>query len=34
MAESFWRFTDPAVAKKWLKQFENKLFENLNIVTL
>jgi LmbE family N-acetylglucosaminyl deacetylase len=23
-AESFWRFTDPAVAKKWLKQFENK----------
>jgi hypothetical protein len=24
MAESFWRFTDPAVAKKWLKQFENK----------
>ena len=22
--ESFWRFTDPAVAKKWLKQFENK----------
>jgi LmbE family N-acetylglucosaminyl deacetylase len=23
-AESFWRFTDPAVAKKWLKQFESK----------
>jgi LmbE family N-acetylglucosaminyl deacetylase len=22
--ESFWRFTDPAVAKKWLKQIENK----------
>ena len=22
--ESFWRFTDPAFAKKWLKQFENK----------
>ena len=23
-AESFWRFTDPSVAKKWLKQFGNK----------
>jgi len=22
--ESFWQFTDPSVAKKWLKQFENK----------
>jgi LmbE family N-acetylglucosaminyl deacetylase len=22
--ESFWQFTDPSVARKWLKQFENK----------
>jgi LmbE family N-acetylglucosaminyl deacetylase len=22
--ESFWQFTDPSVAKKWLKHFENK----------
>jgi LmbE family N-acetylglucosaminyl deacetylase len=22
--EAFWQFTDPSVAKKWLKQFENK----------